>query len=227
MEAYRYIAKRPDDTYEVGLAGSGFPYHVTETDERYPELAALSPDLPPGAAMVLRQGQDDGEIPLYDMVEDHRGASGWINGRPHVITDFGPLPSGWSASPPLEDEKQRALAALKTRRLAVEYAGPLVTVAGRPLRFPSEVKDETRLNSLAGLFMADPTAQIPDWKVADGVYVTMTAPLLQAIKVAGFAHIAATFSVERQKRAEVEALETVEAVQAWRDNGGLDTGWPE
>ena len=111
--------------------------------------------------------------------------------------------------------------------MAVEYAGPLVMVEGRPLRFPSEVKDETRLNSLAGLFMLDPTAQIPDWKVADGVYVTMTAGLLQTVKAAGFAHVAVTFSVERQKRAELEALDTASAVQAWMDGGGLDTGWPE
>lgn len=127
----------------------------------------------------------------------------------------------------LHEIKDFAFSAIKGKRLAVEYAGPLVMVEGRPLRFPSEVKDETRLNSLAGLFMADPTAQIPDWKVADGVYVTMTAPLLEAVKAAGFARIAITFSVERQKRAEVEALGTTEAVQAWLDNGELDTGWPE
>ena len=46
--------------------------------------------------------------------------------------------------------------------------------------------------------MADPTAEIPDWKVADGVYVTMTANMLHAVKVAGFAHIAATHPGDAQ-----------------------------
>ena len=127
--------------------------------------------------------------------------------------------------PTLEEAKTDALRQIKEKRLAVEYAGPVVSIDGAPVRFPSEVKDETRLNSLAGLFQADPTAQIPDWKVADGVYVTMTAPLLQRVKAAGFAHIAATFSVERGKRDAVEALASAAAVIAWTAEN-IDTGWP-
>ena len=127
---------------------------------------------------------------------------------------------------PLENAKKAACAALKEKRLAVEYAGPLVEVGGVLVRFPSEVKDETRLNSLAGLFMADPTARIDDWKVADGVYVTMTAPLLQTVKAAGFIHISATYSVERAKRVELETLETPETVTTWLPEN-LATGWPE
>ena len=127
--------------------------------------------------------------------------------------------------PTLSEARERAFAAIKDKRLEVEYAGPLVAVDGVAIRFPSEVKDETRLNSLAGLFATDPTTQIPDWKVADGVYVTMTAPLLQTVKMAGFAHIATTFSTERAKRAEVEALATSEAVAEWVATG-LEEGWP-
>ena len=141
-------------------------------------------------------------------------------------------PEEWNAAhpvvviqPTLEEARAIAEAKLKAKRLAVEYAGPVVSVGGTPVRFPSEVKDETRLNSLAGLFMMDPTAQIPDWKVADGVYVTMTAPLLQQVKSAGFVHIAATFSVERQKREELEFLSSAAAVTAWID-ANLETGWP-
>ena len=122
---------------------------------------------------------------------------------------------------------EAALARIKAKRLEVEYAGPLVDVDGTLVRFPSEVKDETRLNSLAGLFMADPAAQIPDWKIADNVYVTMTAPLLQQVKSAGFAHIAAAFSVERLKREALEAavFDAAAEVEAWLAEN-LNTGWP-
>lgn len=119
----------------------------------------------------------------------------------------------------------KALEALQKKRLDEEYAGPLVEVDGRNIRFPSTVKDETRLNSLAGIFAAAPAATIPDWKVAQGVYVTMTAPLLQQVKTAGFAHIAATFSIERAKAAAIEACQTAEDVAAWMETE-LHSGWP-
>ena len=128
--------------------------------------------------------------------------------------------------PALDEAREMALAALKEKRLLLEYGGPLLVVDGVELRFPSDVKDETRLNSLAGLFLADPALAIPDWKVADGVYVTMTAPLLQQVKAAGFAHIAATFSVERAKREQVLALNEAQAVLDWMKTE-LHTGWAE
>ena len=33
-------------------------------------------------------------------IEDHRGQSGYLNGEPCEIKDFGPLPAGWSDTPP-------------------------------------------------------------------------------------------------------------------------------
>lgn len=142
---------------------------------------------------------------------------GWI----YDGVNFAPPPA-----PPLEEVKKTALEALKQTRLAHEYAGPLVPVGGQPVRFPSEVKDETRLNSLSLMFAADPTLEVPDWKVADDVYVTMTAPLLMQIRAAGSLHIAVCFSVERMKREEIKALDSAEAVAAWL-SANLETGWPE
>lgn len=127
---------------------------------------------------------------------------------------------------PLEEVQEAAQEALKQVRLAHEYAGPLIPVNGVPVRFPSEVKDETRLNSLSLMFAADPGLEVPDWKVADDVYVTMTAPLLMQIRGAGSMHIAVCFSVERAKREEIKALQDSEAVAAWLASE-LNTGWPE
>lgn len=33
-------------------------------------------------------------------VEDHKGKNGYVNGQPHEIKEYGPLPDGWSDTPP-------------------------------------------------------------------------------------------------------------------------------
>jgi hypothetical protein len=54
------------------------------------------------------------------MVEDHRGKSGYIDGRPTKIEDIGPLPAGWTATPPEPTplEVQRQAESESLRRLA-------------------------------------------------------------------------------------------------------------
>lgn len=36
----------------------------------------------------------------WEQVEDHKGESGYVNGQPHTINEYGPLPEGWSDTPP-------------------------------------------------------------------------------------------------------------------------------
>ena len=36
----------------------------------------------------------------WEQVEDHKGKSGYVNGQPHEIKEYGPLPEGWSDTPP-------------------------------------------------------------------------------------------------------------------------------
>lgn len=36
----------------------------------------------------------------WGYVEDHKGKSGYVNGEPHEIKEYGPLPEGWSDTPP-------------------------------------------------------------------------------------------------------------------------------
>lgn len=47
----------------------------------------------------------EGKIPRWDgkkwgQVEDHKGESGYVNGQPRTINEYGPLPDGWSDTPP-------------------------------------------------------------------------------------------------------------------------------
>lgn len=36
----------------------------------------------------------------WEMVEDHIGEEGYVNGLPYKIDDYGPYPPGWSTEPP-------------------------------------------------------------------------------------------------------------------------------
>lgn len=36
----------------------------------------------------------------FDLVEDHRGKEGWLDGKRVKVTDVGPLPDDWSDTPP-------------------------------------------------------------------------------------------------------------------------------
>ena len=47
----------------------------------------------------------DGKVPRWtgkkwEQVEDHKGKSGYVNGHPHEVKEYGPLPEGWSDTPP-------------------------------------------------------------------------------------------------------------------------------
>ena len=124
----------------------------------------------------------------------------------------------------LAQAKEQALALIKAKRLEEEYKGPLVFVNGDYVRFSSDVKDETRLNSLAMRFAEQPHLVVADWKVADGVYVTMNSLLLRQVIAEGFAHITHIFTTERIKREEVQKLSLIDEVQQWLNNN-LHEGW--
>lgn len=60
--------------------------------------------LPNNATYTAPKFQE-GYIPHWDgkkwvPVEDHKGKEGYMDGKPHTIKEYGPLPEGWSAAPP-------------------------------------------------------------------------------------------------------------------------------
>lgn len=60
----------------------------------------------------------DGHIPMWDgekwtNVENHMGKQGYVNGEPHTVNEYGPLPQGWSATEP-----EKPLAELKRQKRA-------------------------------------------------------------------------------------------------------------
>lgn len=47
----------------------------------------------------------EGKVPRWtgkrwEQIEDHKGKNGYVNGQPHEIKEYGPLPEGWSDTPP-------------------------------------------------------------------------------------------------------------------------------
>ena len=47
----------------------------------------------------------------WEQVEDHKGESGYVDGQPYAIKEYGPYPEGWSGTPPppTPEEQQEAM----------------------------------------------------------------------------------------------------------------------
>lgn len=70
-----------------------------------------------GFARVLNLAGD-----VWEHVEDHRGEAGYVEGQPHTVRDLGPLPAGWSDTPPEltpEELLDKQLAAIEAKYEAV------------------------------------------------------------------------------------------------------------
>lgn len=170
---------------------------------------------------------EEGFIPrwngkLWEQVENNKGREGYVNGEAFTVKEYGPLPEGWSATlppPSLNEMKDKARAALREKRKAVEYGG--FTLDGQ--HWDSAEKDELRLNSVMRIFDGGMT-QYEGWKIAEGVYITLTPELVQRAAMALMQHYSKAFSVEEAKLEEVNALESAEAVETWLETE-LNKGW--
>ena len=159
----------------------------------------------------------------WEQVENHKGLEGYLNGEPYTIKDYGPLPDGFSTSKPLpslDEAKKQARQELKSYRQQIEYGGFMLN--GQ--RWDSEQKDELRLSSAGKIFEAG-VPEYPGWKIADGVYITLTPQLLQQATIAFMQHTGAAFALEAAKLGQIDALDSSEAVLAWLEND-MKTGWP-
>lgn len=181
----------------------------------------------PNNATYTEPREREGHIPRWNgeawvQVENHLGKEGYLNGEAHTIREYGPLPTGWSLTPPpptLEEAKDKARSDLREKRRSVEYGG--FELNGQ--RWDSAEKDELRLNSITRLFDGG-LETYEGWKISEGVYVTLTPELVQQATLAFMQHYSQCFAVEAAKLAEIDALTTVGAVEAWTKTE-LNTGW--
>lgn len=56
----------------------------------------------------------------WEQIEDHKGKSGYVNGQPHEVKEYGPLPAGWSDTPPAPTPEQLAATARAERDRLIE-----------------------------------------------------------------------------------------------------------
>ncbi len=85
----------------------------------------------------------------WELKEDHRGEAGWLNSRPHTISELGPLPDGFSGTPPKPTPEETAA------KRAAEIRGKLQEIDAasiRPLRAKlagtATAEDEARYTEL-------------------------------------------------------------------------------
>jgi hypothetical protein len=81
----------------------------------------------------------------WEQVEDHKGLEGYLNGKPYTIKDYGPLPEGWSDTPPpptLEEARAAKIAAIDAETSAAILAGFDYAIDGRTLHFSYDTHDQ-------------------------------------------------------------------------------------
>ncbi len=105
-------------------------------------LPATPGTLPPANAVRVESVFQDGFWPCekngaWELVEDHRGENGFVGGVETEIKELGPLPEGWSDTPPppTEEEKNELrVAEIKSRlnEIDLESVRPLRAMAYGP-----------------------------------------------------------------------------------------------
>lgn len=121
--------------------------------------------------------------------------------------------------PTLAEMKQRKLDELADRRWQVETGG----VSFGEMTIPTD-RETSRLMIKTAYDRAreDPEYQIPNWKAANGVFVTLTNSMIIAIGDAVLNHIQACFDHEAVLTAAILAAEDEEALEAI----DINSGWP-
>ena len=69
--------------------------------------------LPVGAVYDAPPDAPEGFVPrwtgaAWELAESHKGQEGYLHGQPHTIKEHGPLPEGWSDTPPEPTEAELA-----------------------------------------------------------------------------------------------------------------------
>ena len=129
-------------------------------------------------------------------------------------------------APTLEERRTSAIQAVKDKSWRAEVSG--ISIQGMPI--PTDRESQAMITGAVVGTLLDPD-KVTRWQTsavtAEGtpVFVDLGAAQLQGIGLAVRAHVQACFDVRDTKCAQVPALESVEAVDAWlADN--LDAGWP-
>lgn len=215
-------ATKPDFRGETWWL-NGAPVLVEEIGD--PADLGLSPEGPPSVSGQQAAVWENG---AWAIKPDHRGEV-WYDGHdnPMMVEEIGdPAENGWTRNnPPAEPEPPSTLSEaipaklteLAGKRYAVETGGTMLGT------MPLNTDRQTCAIITAAYVkaMADPAFTVPNWKLADGVFVTLDAATIMAVADAMSAHVQAAFDREATLSAQIMALETAAAVNAF----DVDAEW--
>lgn len=157
--------------YYIGKSddyGSGTQPNNTASMDDWPEII-------PG---FIPRKKADG--PGWDQVEDHKDKEGYVDGQPFTVKDYGPLPDGWSDTPP-EPTLDEAVAA-KCAEIHAGYDAALAASLTMPASktLPSAVE--------IALALDDFKAEDPEgWAFIRATHTARRDELLAQVEAAGSA----------------------------------------
>ena len=122
----------------------------------------------------------------------------------------------------IQNEKSIAKAAIKNKRLEIEYGG--FTFNGQ--KWGSSIKDELRLNSSIKLLESGVIETINGFEPAPGVIIDLNLETALAASTFLMVHYNNCFNTERIKASEINKLKNIKTIKAYLDKN-LNTGWPE
>ena len=183
----------------------------------YPPANALRGEEPPTARPGFHPAEKAGQ---WIAIEDHRGETGYVNGQPHEIKDFGPLPDGWSDTPPpptlheaREARLDEVMSAYQAAFSPIEKVYPSAEREGWPIQ-------EAEAKALLADSQADAASVAPVLSALAHLRSRGETPADLAQKVlanAGQWRMIYAYLTGQQQRmyGEVSALATVAEIQAY------------
>lgn len=93
----------------------------------------------------------------WDQVEDHKGRQGYVDGQAFTVQEYGPLPDGWSDTPPSHTLEEAAAA-----KLAEIMSGYNAAFAPVESVYPAAEREGWAIQEAeARALLADPAADTP------------------------------------------------------------------
>lgn len=148
----------------------------------------------------------------WQIIGDWRGSKGYVSGEPTEIEELGPLPDGWSETPPeptLEEAKENKKKELADARWRDEVGG--IVIDG--VRMYTDRESQAKYTGAVVTYTAKGVWP-PSWKGMDGWLTLPDGNALMDLAEAVEMHVAGLFVREEALSKQVDAAETVEEVQA-------------
>jgi hypothetical protein len=194
--------------YQYDLNG----YFVSEVDTPDNSL--------PHSAATTAPARIDGYIPRFvdgtwEQTENHKGEKGWVDGVETEIKEYGPLPEGWSDTPPpptLEEARAAKLAEITAAYNEFDAAGTVETTAGYPIQI-----GQSHVSKLDGAIRFAEMMNAQSIYITDADNVSHYSVSLADARGILMEQMGAAMAAHQKKqtlRAQTEAAETVEQVIA-------------